>query len=396
MVILLTALISVFGSAGSGGLTWDGHGLFMPGLDFARELDALSRGAACDGRPQLPGPAEKVLIAHCEKVTATIERWRQGWLSKAAPFFAELVPDGLPEEVVYPFGGADLLNALVVFPDKKVITIMALEPGGDPRSFLTLDKGALDRGLKLVRRHFDFLMRLQFSQTVDLAELVKGPLAGVLIYDIAALTALGYEPLSLRYFRLGEDGGRLYMTRAELSAIDATANKLTGAQRHKFLSESFAHFELRFRRKPATPEGEPGPVQVFRHLSVDLGDAALRKDPRLMKHLEAKGEVTVMTKAASNLLWWTPFSTIRNYLIRNAIWMVSDASGLAASDLDPAVWVQETWGVYDGAPFPSPDAREAAQVALWKANPQRPLDFYFGYHSKGGHPHLMVTRRKAP
>lgn len=396
MIILLTALVSVLGSAGFGDLAWDGYGLFQPGLDFRVELDALSRGAACDGRPQLSGPTEKVLVAHCDKVTATMTKWREGWLSKAGPFFIELVPEGLPRELVYPFGGADLLNALVVFPDKEVITIMALEPGGDPRSFLSLDKGALDRGLRLVRKHFDFLMRLQFSQTVDLAELVKGPLAGVLIYDIAALTVLGYEALSLRYFRLGEDGGRLYMTRAELEAIDAAAKKLTGTRRHKFLSERFAHFELRFRKKAASPGGEPGPVQVFRHLSVDLGDAALRKDPRLMKHLEAKGEVTAMTKAASNLLWWTPFSTIRNYLIKNVIWMVSDASGLAASDLDPAIWEQQTWGIYDGAPFPSPDAREAAQVALWRTNPQRPLDFYFGYHSRGGHPHLMVTRRRAP
>ena len=155
------------------------------------------------------------------------------------------------------------------------------------------------------------------------------------------------------------------------------------------MSESFANFELRFRKR-----GDPGAkIQVFRHLSVDLEDAAQRKDPSLMRHLEAKGKVAAMTKAASNLLWWTPFSVIRNYLINNVLWMVSDSSGLATSDLDPKVWVQETWGTFDGPPFPSPDARGDAQVEMWAKNPQRPLDFYFGYHSKGGHAHLMVTRR---
>jgi hypothetical protein len=74
--------------------------------------------------------------------------------------------------------------------------------------------------------------------------------------------------------------------------------------------------------------------------------------------------------------------------------MVSDSSGLAPSDLDPERFVQETWGKFDGAPFPSPDAREAAVVALWAKNPERQLDFFFGYQSKGGFAHLMVTRRK--
>lgn len=385
MEILLSALVTVFGFG------WDGFGLHQPGVDFARELDELSRDAACDGRPHPEGPRQKVLTAHCEKVRATMDKWKAEWFGRANVFFRELVPKDLPGEVVYPFGGADLLNALVVYPDKPVITIMALEPGGDPRSFATLDKGALDRGLKLVRRHFAFLMRLQFSQTVDLDELVKGPLAGVLIYDLAALTVLGYEPLSLRYFRLGPNGGRIYLKHADVAAIDLQAKKLTGARRHKFLSESFGNFELRFRKR--TPDGS-APVQTFRHLSCDLGDAALRADPRVMLHLESKGRVAAMTKAASNLLWWTPFSRIRGYLMTNMNWMVSDSSGLAASDLDPTLWIQETWGTFDGPPFPSPDARGEAQVKLWEKNPQRPLAFYFGYHSKGGHAHLMVTRRR--
>lgn len=362
--------------------------------DLDRELDMISRGPACDGRPQLEGPAREVLEGHCSKVQETVRAWRAKWLTKAEPFFAALVPEGLPDEVVYPFGGADLLSALVVFPDARTITIMALEPGGDPRSLGTLSPRALRRSLELVRRHFDFLMRLQFSQTVDLAELTKSTLASVLIYDVAALAVLGYEPLELRFFTLGETGGRLYLSPADIAEIDARAAEARSPRRRdQLLDRAFANFELRFRKRPTAEEPAP-PEQVFRHLSVDLGDENLKKDPRLLAHLEAKGEVAAMTKAASNLLWWTAFSRMRAYLIDHLVWMVSDSSGLAPSDLDPEVFVQETWGRFDGAPFPSPDAREAAVVALWKRQPERPLDFFFGYRSKGGFAHLMVTRRR--
>lgn len=361
--------------------------------DLSVELDALSRGPACDGRPQLDGPQKPKLEAHCDKVAATVAKWREGWVPKAEPFFRQLVPGDLPAEVVYPFGGADLLNALFVFPDAEVITIMALEPGGDPRTLATLSPAALSRELSLVRRHFDFLMRLHFSQTVDLDELVKGQLAGVLIYDIAALAILGYEPLALRYFELGPTGGRIYFTPADLARIDGEAKALPAPRRARHLTDAFANFELRFRKKPTAANPSP-PEQVFRHLAIDLSDEHLRKDPRLLLHLEAKGRVTAMTKAASNLLWWTAFSKIRRYLIDHLVWMVSDSSGLATTDLDPAVFVQETWGRFDGAPFPSPDAREAAMIAMWSRQPERPLDFFFGYQSRGKHAHLMVTRRR--
>ena len=362
-------------------------------VEFDAELDALSRGPACDGRPQLENAHRDKLEAHCGKVRATVDAWRKGWVPKAEPFFRELVPRGLPPEVVYPFGGADLLNALFVFPDAKVITVMALEPGGDPRSLAAISPAALGRELSLVRRHFDFLMRLHFSQTVDLDELVKGRLAGVLIYDVAALGVLGYEPLGLRFFELGKTGGRLYFGPEDIARIDAEAKQLPPARRTKFLTNAFSNFELRFRRRP-TAESPTPPEQVFRHFAVDLGDENLRKDPRMLLHLEQKGKVASLVKAASNLLWWTPFSKIRTYLIDHVVWMVSDSSGLATTDLDPAVFVQETWGRFDGAPFPSPDAREAAVVEMWAKHPERPLDFFFGYQSKGGFAHLMVTRRR--
>ena len=64
---------------------------------------------------------------------------------------------------------------------------------------------------------------------------------------------------------------------------------------------------------------------------LDRFDEHVRADRRVLAHLEAKGKVSVITKAASFLLWYDDFSMIRTYLIDHLAWMISDASGIPPS-----------------------------------------------------------------
>jgi hypothetical protein len=281
------------------------------------------------------------------------------------------------------------LTALTIFPDAREITIMALEPGGDPRSQSTMSAAALGKNLRLVRQHFDFLARLAFSRTVDLDELSDAMLAGVLIYDLAALEVLGYEPVSLRYFTLGPTGGRLYFSSADLAKIDAEAAKVRDpSKRAKQVAAAFGNFEVTFRKR--TPGAA---LQTFRHISGDLEDPGMKKS-NLLAHLEAKGPVTAMTKASSYLLWWTSFSKIRNFLVDRLQWMISDSTGLAPDEIDPAVFEQITYGKFDGMIISGPRGREKQMVELWKKNPERPLGFAFGYPDTHDNHNLLVTRRR--
>jgi hypothetical protein len=100
-----------------------------------------------------------------------------------------------------------------------------------------------------------------------------------------------------------------------------------------------------------------------------------------------------MTKAASYLLWEESFSLIRDYLLKNMVWMISDSTGIPASHARAAGFVQDAYGRFEG-PFlkavPGP-ARDFA--ALWKSQPLRRLPFPFGYPDMNRHLHLLVTRR---
>jgi hypothetical protein len=152
--------------------------------------------------------------------------------------------------------------------------------------------------------------------------------------------------------------------------------------------------ELRFR-KPGTSD----PVQLHRHIRADLSNRALRKDKRVLRHLQKKGKVPVMTKAASYLLWGNNFSIIRQYLIDHLTWMVSDATGIPPRYAKKAGLTQTTYGTFithiRTMPNPDPITIRAFRK-LWKSQEHRPIPFRFGYSGgfKASLWHMMVTKPK--
>lgn len=150
---------------------------------------------------------------------------------------------------------------------------------------------------------------------------------------------------------------------------------------------SFSNSELVFR-----PRGKEGPLHVHRHVAANLSDDNLRKDPSVVKHLEAKGTVSAMTKAASYLLWAEGFSKIRNYLLGHMAFMFSDSTGIPPSDAARAGFEMETYGRFSG-PFLVARAQVAEEFKkLWAGQPYRELNFRYGYPDKAGQNHLLITR----
>jgi len=357
--------------------------------DFTDAVKALSAVVACDGQPYDTTRYDaKIVTAHCAELHAIFGRYQKEWLALARPFFSNLVPHDIPMTVVYPFGGADLLTVLAIFPDVTELTSLSLESGGDPRPFATLDGKALARSLKLHRRFLDKLVTVNHSRTLDLGQLKLDPLPSQIVFALVGLTTQGYEPVGLRYFRLDADGAIHYLTATDIAAGDGEIKGLRGTKKNLRTAELFGSFELVFRKLGG------GPEQVYRHISANLDNEHLAADPRVPRHLEKKGMVTAMTKAASYLLWWHNFDTIRKYLLDHMVWMVSDSTGIPPDFLDPKVWELETYGKFRATAIKGSTEGQAAYRKVWEEQPERPLPFMFGYPSKAQHAHLVVTRRK--
>ena len=347
-------------------------------LDEAKAL--LVVGACADGTDARIRP--EVYAGHCKTVRAAQDDYKKQWLVHASEFFKANVPAGAPRTVVYPFAGGDLSTALAVFPDADEITTISLEPAGDPRALARVAEKELKAALPGVAGELVALYRHNYSKTMDMISAMTGArLPGQLIFSLSALSIHGYELTGMRYFTLTPEGDVRYLTAEDMKRLDAIANL---GQRNR----EYGNVELRFRKKG-------GREQVYRHLLANLDDEHLKSTPATLAHLEKKGRIAAMTKAASYLLTFDNFKGMRKYLIDHVEWMVSDSTGLAPKYGTPAGFEYEMWGQYDVSNMPEGKWITPQWTALYAAQPRRPLKFRFGYPSGGPKytPHLIIMRK---
>jgi hypothetical protein len=346
----------------------------------AKEL--LVVGACAEGTPTKVKP--EVVAAHCKKVRPAQDEYRTTWLASARAFFKANVPGGLPTTVVYPFAGGDLATALTVFPDAEEITTLALEPAGDPRALGRLTEAQVKRSLGVIETELSSLYRANFSKTMNMIGAMRGgQLPTQLVFSLSALHIHGYEPVSLRYFKLDAKGEIVYLTTVDVQKLDKL--KDIGAR-----NRGFANVELKFRKPGAKRE------QTYRHIMANLDNEHLAAWPAPRKHLEKKGRVAAMTKAASYLLSFGDFSTIRKYLIDHVEWMVSDTTGVPPSYGTASGFEYETWGDWKSSNMAAGNgAVRATWRSLFAAQPRRELKFRFGYPNGVGDGHLVFMRRAA-
>ncbi len=378
----------------------------VAGESFADDAMLIYRIAACGGDPaqRIPegdGPPlgdpirrdklRRIVDRHCKNLLERIAKFRAAYFEKHAAWFERVVPKDLPTTVVYPFGGGDLLSALVAFPDATEITTISLELAGDPRRLRSLPPRRLGNSLAALRVEIGGLLSVGSNTSVNLSAQQRSDIPGQVASFMMGLVAGGYEPVDMRYFRLEPDGRIHYLDKAEIDDADAkNTHALKGDWEDPSFSKAFSHVEIRYRKIGETT------IRVHRHFGWNLSDAYLRDHPALLAHLEAKGKVTMLTKGASYLLHRPSFSIIRNYMLDHLAWMLSDSTGIPPLYARRAGMQQITYGHYSGAFLEGSRDTRADQsfVDLWRRSPRRRLGFRFGYVDASGTGHLVVTRPK--
>jgi hypothetical protein len=347
------------------------------------------------GDPRSGARVVKIIEHHCKAIRPRLTEFRATYFEKGRAWFERVVPRDVPATVVYPFGGGDLLSALVAFPDATEITTISLELAGDPRRLRTLPPVALERSLGALRIDIGGLISVGSNTSENLSNQQRNDLPGQVSSFLLALVAAGYNVSSMRYFTLDDTGQIHYLAQAEIDELDGTARKSQPRSlKHDWLppsfSQAFANVEIQYHRP-----GE-STVRVHRHIAWNLGDAYLAKHPQLLRHLEKKGRVTMLTKGASYLLYRGDFSLIRGYMLDHLAWMLSDSTGIPPTFARPAGMVQETYGRYAGAFLEGAQANrhDESFVELWKSQAARRLPFRFGYVDKDKQAHVVVTRPK--
>lgn len=365
--------------------------------DFIADARLYYRVVACTGDEALPANFDaKVVEGYCARQRKAHSKYRDSYLPQAAPFLANLRPAGLPTTLVYPFGGGDLLSALTTYPDARDITTMSLEHAGDPRRLARVKKAEQLRvSLELIRATSSGLLYANDSMTENLMKGQRGEIPGQLAFFITALAIHGYEPVSLRFFRIEADGTPHYLTQSEIAAAEKAQAKVLRAP-HMWtapdFSVAFSNSELVFVKKGEDPKTQ---ARVHRHIAADLSDGALKVHPEPIRYLHTKKNVVAMTKAASYLLWREDFSQVRDYLTGNMVLMISDSTGIPPSYAKKAGFEQETYGTFQTSFLGASEAHNAAFRELWKNQARRALPFRYGYIDGASNFHMLVTRKAA-
>jgi hypothetical protein len=364
------------------------------GVDYISDAKLFYRIVACGGTDALPAAIDAPTVeAHCAEMARRYQHYTEKYVTPARAFFAPLRPATVPATVVYPFGGGDLGSALVTFPDAREITTISLEHAGDPTRLGKLDKKQLRAALAAYRDASEGLLALYDSTSENMRKLERGGIPGQLAFHITGMTALGFEPVALKFFTLGPDGAVHYLTAAEIDALaPKKAKKVKGGWVDTDFSEAFNNMELTFRKA-----GDPkAPLVVHRHFAANLANQAFKDSP-LHKHLLAKGKFSAMTKAASYLMWADSFSEIRDFLLANMAWMASDSTGVPPRFARKAGFTQITYGTFTG-PFLEEADRSTgeAMTKLWASQPHRKLPFRYGYPDANANLHLMITQPAEP
>jgi hypothetical protein len=217
----------------------------------------------------------------------------------------------------------------------------------------------------------------------------RGAVPNQLAFSLTALDVLGYEPVSLKFFRIEEDGSLRYLTDEDIAGLEhVRGQRLKGTWIDTDFSVAFRNMELAFRKKGG------GRTIIHRHIAFNL-DNAHYAGSGLQKHIEGKGAIAVMIKGASYLPWFDAFSGIRNSLLDRMTYCVSDSTGFLPQHAAAAGFEQITYGKFSGA-FLENDggAGAAAMRALFQSQQYRPLDFLFGYSDIHRSNHLIITRRR--
>ena len=355
-------------------------------VDFIDDARLLYRIAACGGDTAVDAKLAKVVDHHCKWVGDKLAKFRAEYFVKNRDWFAGVVPKDAPKTVVYPFGGGDLLSALVAFPDATDVTTISLELAGDPRRLRKLAPAALDVDLGALRADIGGLLDVGSNTTVKLTSGQQNDLPAQVSSFLLGLVAGGYEPLSMRYFTLDDTGTIHYLDQSEIDALDKLPRPIK--KDGPSFSKAFSNVEIEYRKIGETA------VRVHRHIAWNLDNDYLRTHPQLVRFLDKKGQVTMLVKGASYLLWRSDFSRVREYILDHLAWMLSDSTGVPPAFARPAGMVQETYGYYKGAFLVGSQTspHDDDFIKLWASQKRRRLPFRFGYVDANKQAHLLVTR----
>ncbi|MEY4002275.1 MAG: hypothetical protein RIT07_317 [Bacteroidota bacterium] len=204
-----------------------------------------------------------------------------------------------PKTLFYPFAGGDFYYAHLFFPKADTTIMIGLEPTGTVFNPELQSDSALMVYLQNLPNSLFFPHRLGFFRTKSMAvDFRKGLLNGTLHTVLFYMARFNANIHYIQHFNLDTAGKEMSLNGQGIA------------------------YKIGY-----TLQGDKH-VRELIYFSYDVSNTGLAQKPMLMKWLSKRGKVMTFFKAASYLMHYESFSTLRSFVNNRTVRLMQDDSGL--------------------------------------------------------------------
>ena len=267
--------------------------------------------------------------------------------------------------VFYPFSGPDFLYAYSLFPQGKEYVLIGLEPVGTIPDFSQLSSTQSLQKIQEAKNSLYAILQYSFFRTKDM----KVDLAnqGVLPILFLFMARTNQTILDVEYIGI---------------AKDATVQK--------YQEGMVPGVKIYF-----VPEGESTPRTLY-YFSTDLSNSGLEKNPEFQTFLKQLEQPVTYLKAASYLMHYGTFSTMRDLLLSQSKNLLQDDSGIPVKSFNTEQWNLTFYGNYTPprAPF-NQEEYQPDLMKIYRSNKNLgKLNFGIGYNFGPNESNLMLATKQ--
>jgi hypothetical protein len=292
---------------------------------------------------------------------AKMERWAD----------SELVDCHGSTTVFYPFGGPDILNANIFYPNAASYILIGLEPIGALPDLCNMTIEQVNKYLEDVRFSLkDVFKRSYFITGNMIGALKKNSVNGALPVISLFIERNGYNIVSIS--QVGIDNNGICQPADSLKNI----KDITHGVKIDFAADTG-------RR-----------VQSVYYFQTDISDEGLKKNPAFQKYLSQLPLSYTYLKAASYLMHGKDFSLIRNTVFEKSKTILQDDSGIAYRYFDKKIWEIHLFGSYIRPGKEFSWINETDLSKSYSDTSVKPVPFTLGYNWRTQHINLLYAIRK--
>jgi len=266
-------------------------------------------------------------------------------------------------KLFYPFSGPDFLYAYSLFPKASEYILVGLEPVGTVPNLAEITPQQQVLKLQEIDASLYAILQFSFFRTndmkVDLAQ------QGVLPLLLVFLARTNNNIVNVEYIGVDKE--------ANIQKLEPNKGMVPGVK-------------ITF-----IPEGASD-RRILYYFSTDLSDSGLAKTPNFIEFIKKIDKPVSYLKAASYLMHYTYFSTIRNLILSQSQAVLQDDSGMPVRYFDRNKWDLKFFGTYT-APiqlFSNMYQQDLRKIYQNTKNIQ-PLTFGIGYKFGPNESNLMLA-----